>query len=44
VGLLYGVGSAIVNQDEGEIFNNKLSTSLREFNQYMEEALPVYRT
>lgn len=51
IGLLYGVGSAIRNGDEktgwdrtAQIFHNDVSNALQDFNEYMEEVAPNYKS
>jgi len=44
VGLVFGAGQALTEGRWSAIFDNKLSNALQEWNDYMEKALPNYRT
>ena len=44
IGLLYGAGSAMANLDASKVFNNDVSNAFQDFNEFMEEFAPNYKS
>lgn len=44
IGLLYGAGSAAANLDASKVFNNDVSNAFQDFNEFMEEFAPNYKS